>query len=580
MHASDRSHRTTAETTDPHDRPAKNRRNERVAYETCTRSGFDWQVNRACRADVERLMEDPDGFLAAVDARVIKHNNVRTVFFLRMGERDYYLKQYRQASLNERLKARWLESKAAHEWRIMRAGREAGLPVPEPAVVGERWQRGRLVASFLASVSIPRTLDLVPYLAKHSRPDGSERHAFLERLGREVWRLHAAGLLHRDMHSGNVLVQEAAQGEDSIHFIDLHRGSLRRGLGLRVRRANLAFLLHSTSSITTPADRGALLQGYLEAAGPNALGDPDTAAAWIEACIRRLERRRLRSRTRRCVVGSSQFALVRDEAGLLHVDRSFGATAARTVLNEYRTGAGRVRELKRTRRTRVARVDVVDGRPAGSDLAAGKDGATVVVKEYFPRPLDGFSGGRGPGAWQATHGLRVRGIPTVLPLAYLRLRRGGGLLVMSQARGQRLDHHLIALAEACGETSRAFRRSVQQVSRAVADLFQALHESGVYHGDLKACNLFVHASSEGAVSIQLIDNDRVAFPDVPLGEARRVKNLAQLHASVPRHVNRAARVRWFRAYATPEMYRMRRRYFAAIQRACARKIVVDREPIE
>ena len=115
---------------------------------------------------------------------------------------------------------------------------------------------------------------------------------------------------------------------------------------------------------------------------------------------------------------------------------------------------------------------------------------------------------------------------------------------------------------------------------AVADLIRDLHHRGVYHGDLKACNLFVDRRPDDRVALTILDYDRVEFPDRPVPWRRRVKNLAQLHAAVTTHVSRSARCRWFRRYAADGEYRDRRRFYAGVQRECARKIVVGREPIE
>ena len=63
---------------------------------------------------------------------------------------------------------------------------------------------------------------------------------------------------------------------------------------------------------------------------------------------------------------------------------------------------------------------------------------------------------------------------------------------------------------------------------------------------------------------------------------RRVKNLAQLSASVAICISAADRLRCFRAYAAtePELLRDWKRWFRAVIRECERKIVVRMDPIE
>jgi len=530
-------------------------------------AGFHWRIHPAYRSDLEDLIQDPATFLDEAETRVIKHNNVRTVLYLRLGDHDYYVKRYARGDVRERLKARVFESKASREWRILQAGLEAGLPVPVAAAVAEKRRGGFVVGSYLATVALPNVLDLVPHLEAHLREDSTGRHAFLRALGRAVRRFHEAGLLHRDLHSGNVLVsQEGTPAQGRIHFIDLHRGRLRKRLGPGVRRWNLAFLLHSTTRVTEAADRAEVVRGYVED-GPGGLGPMESVLAWIEGKIERLERRRLKSRSRRCRVKSSAFRVEAWEGGTLYREKDFGLEAAREAIRAHQAARDAGAVVKRTRRTILTEVE----NPAHGRL---------VVKEFFPRVLDRWTGGRGLRAWRAGNGLRVRALPAVRPRAFLRCRKGGGYLVMDRAPGERLDHHVIRLALEMGETSRAFASRIRDLGRAVADLFRDMHHRGVYHGDLKACNVHVDTRPDGTPALTLMDYDRVTFPDRPLDERRCIKNLAQLHASVTTHVGPKDRGRWFRYYADEKRWRDRRQWYGGIAAACSTKIVVDRDPIE
>lgn len=536
-----------------------------IPIDARTAGGFDWRINRACADDFAGFVDDPEGFIAAADATVIKRNSVRTVYRLRIGSRVYFVKRYARGDLGERLKARLVESKASREWRIMVRGREAGLRVPVPGAVAERWVGGWLRASWLATVEIPGVIDLVPLIERELLDDEPRRHAFLRTLGAEVRGLHEAGLFHRDLHSGNVLIRRDDAGEYEIHFIDLHRGSWRRTLDARARRWNLAFMLHSTSRVTTPADRAAVVEGYAAGDGSGALGDLAALGPWIEGRIESFERRRLRSRSKRCVVRSSGFAIESVDDGTLYYARGFGREPALAAIATHRARSDDG-DLKRTRRTRVTAVTV--------------DGEPLVVKEYFPRFGDRIDGGgRGLAAWRAGNALVVRTIPTATPLAYLRGRAGGGFLVMARAPGERLDHRVIALAERHGERTTAFREAIDPLIRKTAALFARMHDRGVFHGDLKACNVFVDGDGDD-VTVTLVDVDRVSCPDRPLGVARRVRNLAQLAASITTHVGRGRRLAWFRAYADDATWRERRAFVDGVAAECASKTVVVREPIE
>ena len=114
----------------------------------------------------------------------------------------------------------------------------------------------------------------------------------------------------------------------------------------------------------------------------------------------------------------------------------------------------------------------------------------------------------------------------------------------------------------------------------VAELFRGLHSAGIYHGDMKAVNLFLRESGS-RVSVAIADYDRVEF-DRPVPARRRIKNLAQLSASIPICISLADRLRFFRRYVGDDdrAGRIWKRWFARIIADCRRKIVVRTQPIE
>ncbi len=58
-------------------------------------------------------------------------------------------------------------------------------------------------------------------------------------LARELRAAHDAGLLHRDLSDGNILVERGPDGSFRLHFLDTNRVRSRRRLGGRARAKNL-----------------------------------------------------------------------------------------------------------------------------------------------------------------------------------------------------------------------------------------------------------------------------------------------------------------------------------------------------
>lgn len=157
------------------------------------------------------------------------------------------VKQFRHERAKDRLRRRFGGSKAAKSWRGARALGEAGILTPEPVLLIESEDEAG------PSFYICRHLDGVieaRYLFRAANA-GREREEFpqidfrrfLEELGRLARRLHEAGILHRDLSVGNVLIRPGENGTpDSLYLIDLNRARTGRRPTLAERARDLSRL--------------------------------------------------------------------------------------------------------------------------------------------------------------------------------------------------------------------------------------------------------------------------------------------------------------------------------------------------
>jgi tRNA A-37 threonylcarbamoyl transferase component Bud32 len=211
-------------------------------------------------------------------------------------------------------------------------------------------------------------------------------------------------------------------------------------------------------------------------------------------------------------------------------------------------GAGRV--LKRGDRTQLSLITLADGRE-------------LCVKEDRPRSLSRrFEDVLRPSApereWRAAHELARRGVPApsvhalVLPAAFA---RGSAFVVME------------SIAGATAVNRYALRASPQQRRQLVlrsAEFLSALHARGICHADLKGSNLLVREQGAG-FELFLIDLAALRFVR-RVRETARLEALAQLNASTPRVVTRAARLRFLARYAPTASQSERARWFRAVER--------------
>jgi tRNA A-37 threonylcarbamoyl transferase component Bud32 len=382
--------------------------------------------------------------------------------------------------------------------------------------------------------------------------------ALLGAVARAVRRLHDVGLDHRDLHAGNLLVRGPADAPEVV-AVDLHRTRIGRPLGEARRVANLAKLVHSFGDGLGEPGATALMEAY----DPHGL--PGDAARRREAVLRRAARidlARRRSRAKR--PGKESTVWTQDVgAGRGSRRRDLPPERIDRALAEHdaAVAAGDARVAKRNRRGVVT------------------THGDVVVKEAAPRERwarvrAALAPWRARAGFRNAHVLDVLGFATARPLAFV--RRGGRTFTLMEDLSAlpRLDH-LARETFARGDPAEA-RALLDASARWVG----ALHRGGVYHGDLKGVNVRV-ARGDGAWRFHLIDTDRCRFPAGPVDRRRRVKNLAQLAASVPRVVSRADRLRWWRRYAEGTPWLAEERAVAReVAAQLARKVVVVDEPIE
>ncbi len=444
-------------------------------------------------------------------------------------------------------------SRARAEWDAAWTLAARGVRAPAALAFGERRRGGRLREAFL----------LTSYLAEHA----PFRRAFAEAriarrgdlaraVGRFVRRMHDAGFDHRDLHAENLLVGPFGAGD--LVVVDLHRHRVGGPVPPRARVRALGRLLHDLGPLLGPGGRFRMLVSYAGADGRAAARRLARGAAREGA---RIERVRVKSRAKRCFLESTVYT--RD------VGRRTGARRRDLPLDRLERALREHEEAIARRDDRVVKV----GRK--SRLTRHGD---VVVKETFPAGLVGrakdlLAPRRRRAGYQNAHLLTVLGVDTARPLAWVHERGRDYVLYDDLTSRPRLD--VLARERYLGRD-----RAVQvRLRDASAAWIASLHARGVYHGDLKGVNVRV-AEDGASLRFFLVDTDRVRRFAHPVDRRRRVKNLAQLAASIAVVVTRTERLRWYRRYAARVPPAEERETAREVARALAPKILVVDEPLE
>lgn len=494
--------------------------------------------------------------------RRIQENRHRAVWRIdAVVPSGFVLKESRPLGLLRRLRALW-PGRAVREWENAQILHGMGGVSPRPLAAG---RAGRTGAAYLALERIPgETLDAYcagPYAAL-SRP---ARNAFLARLGTFLKVLDDRLVESRDLHAGNVLVAETPPGR--LYLVDLKDARVGRPRGMRRRRRQVARLLASLGALS-PADRLRAARAYADAAGIPAARRGAFYRA-VDADIRRLWRRRWRSRTRRCLADGGSFAVARNVRRTVYRRRDFPAVWVEEALAAFHAADGLPRGA-----ALPGGAAVVKDAPA-SRVVRGLRGpwpGALCVKMYRPRGaaralVSVGRRARGLRAWVAANGLWVREAGISPPRAFVSrgwgpFRPEGYLIVddlAADGSGRELDRRLFDLD--WPSRSPAERRAWAE---ALGASLARAHQRGISIGDGKACNLFA-TGAPPRVAWTWVDVDGVAFRR-RIGVPERIRFLTQLNASVPRFVSASDRLRVFRRYAVG----LPRREARGILRAVAR----------
>lgn len=191
------------------------------------------------------------------------------------GPLEVVVKQFPGGGARRRLEQRFRGSKAARSWKMACAFARAGIPTAAPLLFAESLQPGG--AAYFVTLFLPDRIE-ARYLFR-ARSDGSlaekfpglDWPRFLQLLGRAIRRMHDAGLFHRDLSIGNVLLPASLRLEsaDDLAIIDLNRGRILGEVGMVARCRDLCRL-----TVEPGEDRRRFLDAYWG-------GSPPAAASFL-----------------------------------------------------------------------------------------------------------------------------------------------------------------------------------------------------------------------------------------------------------------------------------------------------------
>ncbi len=489
----------------------------------------------------------------------IKSGPHRSVYKINLPELDFHLKHNRISGARAILREWFRTPKAQNEFQIALQLLKLGIPTIQPLAYGKT--SGFFPDSFIISRSLNNTIPLADFWqnlqSQRWELSWNLRHQLITTLAKFLATLHRKGVIHTDLHPGNLMVEHHPSDGLKIIILDLHPVVIQvEPLDWKKRLANLAMLDRWAVFNTSFTDRMRLWQNYIDEVelqeGKDAF--PFNDRYWLKKQIgfmKDLESTANRNLWAgfdlRCFGNNRRFKKLKYNKGKGHYVADLGKTCLDSLINLNSTTLDSqcFTTLKKSKSSEVICIKAMDGRLERS---------LIIKKIFVTKFLDPIVGlFRPDGAtrsWQMGHALLTRQLPTPKPLA-LWHRQAFGLkfdgTIVTEEIPNAFD--LPKYLEKIGHLSSLEQnKKLRNLTEALACLIRKMHDVSVSHRDLKAPNLMV-CEINGEIQIWLIDLVGVRTHTY-LGEEKKAQNLSRLNSSFMNtsKVSRTEKLRFLRQY--------------------------------
>jgi tRNA A-37 threonylcarbamoyl transferase component Bud32 len=485
-------------------------------------------------------------------ATIVKQAPHRAVYRVCLPGLDCHVKQYRPVGFRSRVREMLRPNKARREYEMAAGLYARGVPTPQPLAWGVEESGFAPAPSWLITMTVPDAVPLLTYVESavpqlNGRSRVLVRQGLARTIGALLAQMHGAGIVHHDLHPGNILVRVEPDGRPRLWLIDLHAVTLQPACPWQVRQANLVIFNRYFQLRATRADRLRFWRAYSALAG-NVVPEPRRMlVCQLERQTQISNGQFWRARDARCLKSNRYYQRIAqgDYRGyaVRDLDSSLLEQLASDPNGPFESPESKI--LKTSRSSTVVEC-----------LLDGPEPRRPVIYKRFQVTdrRDGWLGlvrmTSAIRSWVFGHGLRERRLPTARPLAIVH-RYSGGLpregYLLTEKIENAVDLHEFVRRLAILPTATAkgiLRRRLEKLAR----LIRILHERGLTHRDLKASNILTAAP---------IDDHRFWFIDLVgvrrrgyVGRQRKMRDLMRLYASFRCHalITRTERLRFLRAY--------------------------------
>ncbi|MEP9411071.1 MAG: hypothetical protein HRF42_06645 [Candidatus Brocadia sp.] len=475
---------------------------------------------------------------------IIHNGHYKKVLRYTHNQGSFYIKQYTARNWLEGVKSLFSLSKAQREWNYGHRLLRSQLHTAEPVAVGEKRRFGMLKDCYIISKAIPNSTTVKELLStiQQSPARISRENTFLNDLISYVKTVHDHGIFHGELHVENILVDR--DNTTLFYLLDLGRAAFKRKPSLSLRIQELSRLLYSLAGTCTNDEITELINNYT-----SQLFTPSDREIFRKAVLKeiyKIKRRLWHSRTQKCLKTNNVFKIVTHTNYEVIIRNEWDASTLVALIKKHMLSFREQSDIivKSSAKTGITRIPV-----------SHEGIKSVCIKEYrypsvWKRFLYSFLSSPARRAWVAAHGLMAANFQTPQPIAFFEEKRTGILkksfIIMEDISVFLPCNRYVSerFRDPCNKAAAGKKR---EFISCLAMSFKHLHDSGIYHCDLKANNIMIRELLD-TWDFFYLDLDRVSFYK-KITIKKRVKNLSQLNASIPHCITYTDRLRFYRTYA-------------------------------
>ena len=423
------------------------------------------------------------------NCEIIHNGYFKRVLKYTGNQQSFYIKQYTTRNTIDAVKSLFLVSKAQREWNKSHLLLRNNLLTAEPVAVGEKRRFGILKECFIISKAIPHSTSVKDLLfdIQQSSTNSvlSKKNSLIKNLISYVKTMHEYGIVHGELHAENILVDP--NNVTAFYLLDLGRAKFTRKIPLSWRIRELSRLIYSIVDTCTNEEIKELIDNYT-----NQLVESKNRVIFHKAVFKEvysIKHRLWNSRTKKCLKNNNVFKVTKHNNYTINMRNEWGVNTLLALIDKHALSL-------KERLDNIIKVS----HKIGITCVPAPNGniKSVCIKEYkyssrFKRFFFFLCGSPARKAWLGAHGLMALNLRTPKPIALVeekklaRVEKVSSLWKIFQlvyhATNTSAKNLVILVVQLPSEEKRFISYLAQS--------FRQLHDSNVYHADLKANNIMI-----------------------------------------------------------------------------------------